>query len=69
MKFPNDSYALLSPSKNELKIVLHFCMVLSLSHLLEKVRPKQALTGRLEGTDYKDMQEKYCNFAKETLRI
>ena len=36
MKFTSDSYALLSPLKNELKIVLHFCMVLSLSLLVEK---------------------------------
>ena len=36
MKFTSASYALLSPSKNELKIVLHFCMVLSLSLLVEK---------------------------------
>ena len=34
MKFTSYSYALLSPSKNELKIVLHFCMALSLSRLL-----------------------------------
>ena len=45
MKFTSDSYALLSPLKNELKIVLHFCMVLSLSLLVEKrARPEQALT-------------------------
>ena len=44
MKFPSDSYVLVSLSKNELTIVLHFCLVLSLSLLVEKLKPEQALT-------------------------
>ena len=44
MKFPSDSYVLVSLSKNELTIVLHFCLVLSLSLLVEEQRPEQALT-------------------------